>query len=75
MTAPSGEPPAPATQPLDAAQVQAMTRENLYLRQRVALLESDVTALAAESDRLRQTLERLHGRVALRRPDPLAGGQ
>lgn len=52
-----------------------LARENLYLRQRVAQLQDDVSSLAAEGDRLRQTLERLHGRAAARRPDPLSGGQ
>jgi hypothetical protein len=52
-----------------------LARENLYLRQRIAELQDDVSSLAAEGDRLRQTLERMHGRVAARRPDPLSGGQ
>ncbi|THD71504.1 hypothetical protein [Phenylobacterium sp.] len=52
-----------------------LERENLYLRQRVAQLTDDVSSLAAEADRLRQTLERMRGRVAARRPDPLSGGQ
>jgi len=52
-----------------------LARENLYLRQRVAQLTDDVSSLTAETDRLRQTLERMHGRVAARRPDPLSGGQ
>ncbi|HZZ31787.1 MAG TPA: hypothetical protein VFE10_07300 [Phenylobacterium sp.] len=59
----------PGSAPADLA------RENLYLRQRVAELQDDVSSLAAEGDRLRQTLERMHGRVAARRPDPLSGGQ
>jgi hypothetical protein len=41
----------------------------------VAQLTDDVASLAAEGDRLRQTLERMRGRVAARRPDPLSGGQ
>jgi hypothetical protein len=52
-----------------------LERENLYLRQRVAQLTDDVSSLAAEGERLRQTLERMYGRVAARRPDPLSGGQ
>jgi hypothetical protein len=60
---------APGPAPADLA------RENLYLRQRVAQLTDDVSSLTAETDRLRQTLERMHGRVAARRPDPLSGGQ
>jgi hypothetical protein len=50
-------------------------RENLYLRQRIIGLQDDVTSLSAENDRLRQMLERLHGRRAATRPDPLSGGQ
>ncbi len=50
-------------------------RENLFLRQRVASLQDDVTSLSAENERLRQMLERMHGRRAVVRPDPLSGGQ
>ena len=50
-------------------------RENEYLRQRNAQLQEDVTALTAEADRLRQTLERLHGRAKARPPNPLGSGQ
>lgn len=50
-------------------------RENAYLRQRNAQLEGDVTALQAEVERLRQIVERLHGRTAVRPPNPLSGGQ
>jgi prefoldin subunit 5 len=60
---------APGPAPKDLA------RENLYLRQRVAQLQEDVTSLSAESDRLRQTLERLHGRAAAQRPDPPGGAR
>ncbi|HEV7383331.1 MAG TPA: hypothetical protein VGN89_00520 [Phenylobacterium sp.] len=52
-----------------------LRRENLYLRDRVAQLSADVTDLSAENDRLRQERERLHGRQAAHRPDPLGGGQ
>jgi hypothetical protein len=31
--------------------------------------------MTAEARRLRETMERLHGRVALRRPNPLSGGR
>lgn len=54
---------------------EALLRENLYLRQRVAQLESDVSDISAENDRLRQERERLYGRRPLRTPDPLSGGQ
>jgi hypothetical protein len=50
-------------------------RENAYLRQRNAQLQDDLTALGAEVERLRQMVERLHGRTPTRRPDPLSGGQ
>lgn len=52
-----------------------LARENAYLRQRVAQLQDDVTAITAEAERLRQVVERLHGRTALRPPNPLGGGQ
>lgn len=50
-------------------------RENEYLRQRNAQLQEDVTALTAEAERLRQIVERLHGRTRARAPNPLGGGQ
>jgi cell division protein FtsB len=52
-----------------------LQRENLYLRQRVAQLQADVTDLSAENGRLREERERLHGRQQARRPNPLGGGQ
>ncbi|THD60637.1 MAG: hypothetical protein E8A49_13525 [Phenylobacterium sp.] len=58
----------------DVAGLVELRRENLYLRQRIVDLQSDVTSLTAEGDRLRQILERLHGRRAPL-PDPLSGGQ
>lgn len=54
---------------------EALERENAYLRQRNAQLQEDVTALAAEAERLRQIVERLHGRTAARPPNPLSAGQ
>jgi cell division protein FtsB len=54
---------------------EALAQENAYLRQRNAQLQADVTSLSAESERLRQILERLHGRAGGRQPDPLSGGQ
>lgn len=53
----------------------ALARENAYLRQRVAQLQDDVTAITAEAERLRQIAERLHGRTPQRAPNPLGGGQ
>ncbi|HEY8004534.1 MAG TPA: hypothetical protein VIE16_09920 [Phenylobacterium sp.] len=55
--------------------MDALHRENRYLKGRNAELQADVASLSAEAQRLREALERLHGRVALRRPDPLSGGQ
>jgi len=53
----------------------AMTRENIYLKQRCAQLEADVTDLNAQVIRLSQQLERVGERRAAVRPDPLSGGQ
>ena len=50
-------------------------RENAYLLQRNAQLQDDLTAVSAEAERLRQVVERLHGRTGLRTPNPLSGGQ
>lgn len=52
-----------------------LARENAYLRQRNAQLQADLTALGAEVERLRQIVERLHGRRGLQPPNPLGGGQ
>ena len=54
---------------------ERLSRENVYLRQRVAQLQDDVTAITAEAERLRQVIERLHGRAPGRAPNPLGGGQ
>jgi prefoldin subunit 5 len=54
---------------------ETLTRENAYLRQRNAQLQTDVGELTAEINRLHQIVERLHGRTAAQRPDPLGGGQ
>ena len=59
----------------EASGLEAAQRENRYLKARNAELQSDVASLAAEAQRLREELDRLHGRVALRRPNPLSGGQ
>jgi hypothetical protein len=50
-------------------------RENVYLRTRVAQLQSDIVDIAAENNRLREERERLHGRKAAKPPNPLGGGQ
>ncbi|HUO23079.1 MAG TPA: hypothetical protein VMU59_11240 [Caulobacteraceae bacterium] len=61
---------------MSAADAQdPLSRENAYLRLRVAQLQDDVTAISAEAERLRQIVERLHGRTAQRPPNPLGGGQ
>jgi hypothetical protein len=66
---------AAAADPAAVGDLTALRRENLYLRQRAVDLQSDLTDVTAESDRLRQMLERLHGRRPAQRPDPLSGGQ
>ena len=50
-------------------------RENRYLKQRVAQLQSDVGDLNSEIDRLRQQLEHAGARREQRAPNPLGGGQ
>ena len=52
-----------------------LIRENAYLRTRNAQLEEDLVSLRAEADRLRQIVERLHGRRPTALPNPLSGGQ
>jgi outer membrane murein-binding lipoprotein Lpp len=54
---------------------EAVTRENTYLKARIAQLTSEVADLSAEVDRLRQERERLHGRREARAPNPLGSGQ
>ena len=52
-----------------------LQRENAYLKQRNAQLQSDLVDVSAERDRLAQELERMHGRRQARAADPLSGGQ
>lgn len=52
-----------------------LIRENEYLRQRNTQLQADLVAVNAEAERLRQILERLHGRAGSAAPNPLRGGQ
>lgn len=59
----------------DQPAVHDLQRENAYLKQRIAQLEADVVDLSAETSRLRQERERLHGRRQLHAPNPLGGGQ
>lgn len=54
---------------------EGLLRENAYLKARIAQLQADVTDVSAEAERLRQELERLHGRRTARAPNPLGGGQ
>jgi len=54
---------------------EQLLRQNTYLLQRNVQLQGDLTALTAEAERLRQVVERLHGRTASRPPNPLSGGQ
>lgn len=61
---------------MDPAEIQSLERQNAYLKQRCAQLESDVADLGAQVLRLTQQLERLAGRRDGReRADPLSGGQ
>ncbi|HEY9218860.1 MAG TPA: hypothetical protein VIO94_12465 [Phenylobacterium sp.] len=52
-----------------------LARENAYLRQRNAQMQNDLVSLQSEVDRLRQIVERLHGRTPTNTPNPLSGGQ
>lgn len=56
-------------------EIQELKRQNDYLKLRCAQLQGDVGDLNAEAMRLRQELERIAGRRAGLRPDPLSGGQ
>ena len=61
--------------PVTAVEIQAMHRQNLYLKARVAQLENDIVDLTAENGRLAEERERTHARRAARPPSPLGGGQ
>lgn len=52
-----------------------LERENIYLKARIAQLESDVTDLTAENLRLQEERSRLHARRTARAPNPLGSGQ
>lgn len=54
---------------------ERLRRENAYLLKRNAQLQDDLTAVTAEAHRLRQIVERLHGRITVHTPNPLSGGQ
>lgn len=53
--------------------VADLARENAYLKQRVAQLSDDLVAIGAEAERLRQIVERLHGRNPSGAPKPSWG--
>ncbi len=57
------------------AEAALLRREVDYLKLRNAQLQSDLTDLSAEADRLRALLERASARRTARPPDPLSGGQ
>ena len=62
--------------PMTDAEEQALRRENQYLKLRIIQLQADVTDISAESERLRQALERTGAaRAARLTPNPLGGGQ
>ena len=65
----------PASAPGAHDSAPDLARENAYLKQRNAQLQGDLIALQSEAERLRQIVDRLHGRVAARQPNPLGGGQ
>jgi|GEM_PF-2719231 len=44
--------------------IEALERQNAYLKLRNAQLQDDLTSLNAEAERLRQIVERIHGRSA-----------
>jgi hypothetical protein len=54
---------------------EQLVRENAYLRQRNAQLQEDVAAVGAEAERLRQILQRLHGRAGTGVPGSLSEAQ
>ena len=55
--------------------LEALKRENAYLKQRNAQLQSDLTDIGAEVTRLTGILEQTAARRAEHRPNPLSGGQ
>ena len=59
----------------DATAPERLARENAYLKQRNAQLQADLADLSAETERLRQALERTTTRRAPGAPNPLSGGQ
>lgn len=62
---------------MSAEDTDRLTRENVYLKQRCALLEDDVANLTAQVTRLGQQLERFMQQrdIRMSRPNALSGGQ
>jgi hypothetical protein len=58
---------------MDDVEGQKLLRENVYLKQRCAQLQGDVTELSSQVGRLQQELERIHGVREARRAGPLPG--
>jgi hypothetical protein len=62
--------------PMTDVEEQALRKENQYLKLRNAQLQADLTDVSAETERLRQALERTSAARAARLvPNPLGGGQ
>lgn len=58
------------------AEIQALLRQNEYLKQRNAQLQADLVDLTAETERMRQAMEHTAARRARgAAPNPLSGGQ
>ena len=55
---------------MDDAEGQKILRENVYLEQRCAQLQGDVTDLGSQVSRMQQELERIHGVRESRRVVP-----
>lgn len=52
-----------------------VARENAYLRLRNQQLQDEITSLSADNERMRQIVERLHGRTPVQPSRPQGGGQ
>jgi hypothetical protein len=70
----NGDPPRKGAAMTDL-EIQTMRRENDYLKQRNAQLQTDLTDVSAETERLRQALERLDSRQGRVVPNPMSAGQ
>lgn len=57
-------------------EAQTLIRQNEYLKMRNAQLQADLVDLTAETERMRQAIERTAARRAGQTPpNPLSGGQ